>query len=128
MPEILDTITGKILGKALDFSFIQHQVIANNIANINTRDYQPLKMNLTKDFSQLIHELDQGGDINTIKNDIIATKAEIQTESIVNGDRKLLLDEQMIALTQNTLQYQALLSAKSKLGSILKLAISGDRN
>lgn len=123
--EMLSSVTSALIAKALDIAQLQHGLIANNIANAQTEGYRPYRL----DFKTLM------GDLESIveKQNDDSTAAEIRafdSNGYVEVDEmasRVLLDKEMVALTENTVHYQALLTAKSKLGKIMKTAISGAR-
>ena len=122
----LESITGEMVTKALDVTWQNHKVIANNIANIDTAGYKPLNINFGEVFSQLGDLVDSKASdaslrtaINQINSNILPTVDELAT--------KVMLDTEMVKLAENTTRYQALLNAKDLLGSINKIAITGGR-
>ena len=49
----IESITGALLSKSLDASLSIHQVIAHNIANVNSTGFRPLTVN----FEQLLSDM-----------------------------------------------------------------------
>ena len=123
----IESITGQLVSKALDLSLQNHKVIANNIANVDTAGYRPLKMDFETTMGQLQNIAAQNGDIDSVKQAL----SQVSTESSATVDEmavKVSMDQEMVKLAKNTVNYQALLGAKSKLGSLLTMAIRGGRS
>lgn len=105
---------------ALDAASLRHEVIASNIANVNTPEYHALQVN----FEQQLAKSLEGGELyndaslrarlNSVKPEILESKVAFDTAQ---------LDMQMVDLTKNTLRYHALLKGLQDYGSITKLAI-----
>ncbi|ODB95133.1 flagellar basal-body rod protein FlgB [Candidatus Thiodiazotropha endoloripes] len=125
MIENIGGVTSQLVNLALDVASLRQQVIAHNIANANTPGYQPQKVSfenileqasvLTLDTpteQQLTHQL-RSIERKLHNGDLIEN---INTDSIS-------LDEQMVELTETVIQYKALLEARSKFGSLVKMAI-----
>lgn len=120
----LDSITGALIGKSLDASLTVHQVIAHNIANVNSAGFRPL----TVSFDQLIDGMKQAlvneTDVVQLKGRLADLNIEIETDPDADT---VQLDQQMVALAKNTTHYQALLSARSLYGELVSMAIRGGK-
>lgn len=125
--DFLSSITSTMLNKALDVAHLQQQVVAKNVANVDTQNYKPLKV----DFSALMNDI---SNIASREGNEQLRKDELKSVDLsryVTVDDlavKVELDEQIIELNKTMVQYQALLTAKSKLGGIMKTAINGGRS
>jgi flagellar basal-body rod protein FlgB len=125
MSELLDSVTGTMLTKALDVSLAVHQTIANNIANASTVGYQPLKLDFQQVMDGVRTAVDSGAS-DTAVTEILEQldfAPELDLESAL-----VQLDQQMVLLAQNTTHYQALISARGQLGELVNLAIKGGQS
>jgi flagellar basal-body rod protein FlgB len=105
---------------ALDAASLRHQVIANNIANLNTPGFVPSKVNFEQ---QLAFARGASGPLPAS----LSTSVRPFIEGDASADARVSLDMEMVKLAQNTLQYQSLLKALDKRGAILSTAISEGR-
>ena len=127
MIELIGGLTSDLLTKALDRSALEHRLISNNIANVNTPGFRPQ----TTAFSQTLGQLDKifaSGNVSA--KDVEALVADWNPEKDIQIDptqEKVELDREMVNISRNTIHYQALLTAKSGLGDILKSAVRGGR-
>jgi len=123
---ILDGITSALVTKSLDMSVMRHKVIAQNIANVNTVGYEPLKADFSFHLSELEKIVDaDNGEKNATDVRAVDLSNAVAVDSTLD---KVMIDQQMSKLAQNTVNYQALLTAKGKLGSLLSMAIKGGRS
>lgn len=121
---LLENVTNQLVGKALDVVMLNQQVIANNVANVNTQNYQALKVDFDALMADIKEVVQNGGDKEALKSAIQRLDLEqgaITEETIA----RVALDEQMVELTKNSLRYQALLNARGQLGSLVGMAIKG---
>jgi flagellar basal-body rod protein FlgB len=105
---------------ALDAASLRHQVIANNIANANTPGFVPLKVNFEQ---QLAFARGASGGMPAP----LSASVRPFIEADAGAGARVVLDMEMVKLAQNTVQYQSLLRALDKRGSILSTAISEGR-
>lgn len=111
----------QLIASALDASVMRHDAIANNIANINTPGYKPLRVSFEDQLSGLMgmHVLQ---DDNALKAHLETIKPVMyEAAGAKNGTAQL--DMEMVNLTKNTLHYHALLKGRQDYGSIIKMAI-----
>ena len=102
---------------ALDAASLRHQAIANNIANVHSPCYVPLKVNFEEQLAFARGGLD-GTSAGAVKPFL---------EADTSGPARVALDLEMVKLAQNTVHYQALLKALDKRGAILGAAINEGR-
>jgi flagellar basal-body rod protein FlgB len=112
MTEGLEAITTASLRHALDVASLRQQVIASNIANAGSAGYARQSVSFAA-------QLDQLGD-DGLPRIVEARNADGTPEQV-------RLDIEMADMSQNTLQYQALLKALSRHYAILSSAISDGR-
>jgi flagellar basal body rod protein FlgB len=97
---VLDQVSAAMSVKSL-----QHQVIASNIANRDTQGYQRLKL-------QFDHALDQAR--------AVPVTTEMPTANVS-------LEQDLVALSSNTAQYQVLARVLSRYFSIIATITSQNR-
>lgn len=113
-----EAITSVALGWALDAASLRHQLIAANIANANTAGYVPMQASFEM---QLDTIRQQAGRID------VSNAVEMKVEPRLDASglpAKIQLDMEMANLTQNAVQYQALVKGLSKHYAILLSAVS----
>ncbi|MBU6955232.1 flagellar basal body protein [Hahella sp. HN01] len=124
--EFLTSVTSTLLNKSLDAAQLQQRLIAQNVANASTEGYRAMSLNF-KAALQHIDAVANSSLNDADKVDRINNVNFNQFVSLEETAAKVELDEQILALNKNVINYQALLTAKSKLGGIMKLAINGGR-
>lgn len=122
----VENVTMDLLAKALDAAYLNHQVIANNVANVDTQGYHVLKMQFDSAFENVRELLDSGASDSRVEQ---ALKRVDLKGSVVPDETatRVALDQQMVELTKNSLRYEALIGARSVLDSIETEAIKGGR-
>lgn len=119
-------VTSQLVSMALDGALARHAAIATNIANVGTPDYQPVMAR----FDQLVEQLQGRVEDRTLDSSterVVRTlKDSLDSEPVAPDPRagKVELDMQMAYLAKNTLRYQALLTAQSKLSSMRDFVIN----
>jgi flagellar basal-body rod protein FlgB len=118
-------VTAQLVSVALDAALARHAALATNIANAETPGYQPLAAR----FDQLVEQL-QGrvGDRSldaTTERAVRSMRESLDSQPLTADPHatKVELDMQMAGLSRNSLQYQALLTAQSKLMAMEQLVI-----
>lgn len=105
--------TIKLISLALDASLMRETAIANNIANMNTTNYQTIEVN----FEQQLNELDK----NTNSESFHLIHPFYQ-----QSDHHSSIDEQMTLNVQNITHYRALIKGLNQKFAIMKLALEGN--
>jgi flagellar basal-body rod protein FlgB len=119
-------VTSQLVSMALDGALARHAAIATNIANVSTPDYQPVMAR----FDQLVEQLQgrvEDRSLDSATERVVGTlKDSLEREPLALDPRasKVELDVQMAYLAKNTLRYQALLTAQSKLSAMRDFVIS----
>jgi flagellar basal-body rod protein FlgB len=108
---------------ALDAYTLRHQAIAANIANINSEDYRPLRVNFEEQFSLLDLQSPAAG-----KRIASATPLLEEMPRSPDISPSIALDMEIVRLNQNTLKFQALASAVNKSMGLLHLAAREGRS
>ena len=127
----LGGLTGQLVRMALDASLMRHQVIANNIANANTHDYAPVRINFEEQLAlEKVALLDRNSDaMNATRIDDIKARIEpVGLNTPAGVSSSVLVDMEMANMARNVVHYQALLEGRAKKGAIIKMAINGGRN
>ncbi len=116
----IDPATLQLVNRALDAGALRHQAIAQNIANTNVAGAHAMRVQ----FEELL---------GTVQADVAAgrsIKAEDVPAPLLATDvtgHPIALDEEMAAMSSNSLQYQALLRAVGKQLGILSVAVQEGR-
>lgn len=130
MIEDLSGVTGQLIRVALDAAVARHQVIANNIANVDTPGYVPKRLSFEDQLSRFATQMSGSAGDSALKGELDSIAAMLNDGSLVRASAEhegIELDREMVRLTENVLRYQALLEAASKRGAVMRLAISGGR-
>ncbi len=128
MIENIGGVTSQLIGASLDALFMKHQVIANNIANANTFGYTSKTMSFEQQLLTIMNAYSTDNDLSSVKQNIASFREQLSTNEFVSSSSQSVeLDQEVVALTENTLRYQALLTASSKRGDIIKMAIREGR-
>ena len=102
----------ELVSLALDAALMRQTAIANNIANINTPDYQTMEVN----FEQQLNE----NHLNISHEDSDSIKPFYQL-----SDHQSPIEEQMALNVQNMTHYRALIKGLNQKLAIMKLALQG---
>ncbi|NVE01297.1 flagellar basal body protein [Massilia sp. BJB1822] len=121
MVSIIESGTVDLLKLALDASAMRQQATARNIANAGTPGYQRLGVSFESRLGELREALQQG------RRPAMTAAARPQFETLGLPGDMVALDQEMAALSENTLHHQALLKALSRHMSVLGIAVEGRR-
>jgi len=119
------SLPGTLVKLALDMHSVQHNLLATNIANANTQQYHRVTLEFNRiyeDMSKLAEEGDLTAQADNIQANINAS-AYLST----SNEKGVELDRELIGLSENTVQYKALLSALASRGDIMQIAIKGEK-
>lgn len=117
---LIDPATLQLVSKALDACALRHQAIAQNMANASLPGAQAARVQFEELLGPLRASLDAGHGISA--SEVPAARLVLQP-----GERAISLDEEMAALSSNSMQYQALLRAMNRHLGILSVAIQEGR-
>lgn len=124
----LGGVTGTLLVKALDVAALRHSVIANNIANAETEGFRPSRVEFESLLQSALGSETYANDGDRRASKAISTAPQIVVESSSENDGPTsLIQREMVALAKNTLRYQALVTALSRRGDWIGIAIKGGR-
>lgn len=119
----IESITTAALGLALDVASQRQQVIAANIANANTVGYVPQRLSFSEQIEDVQRSLKAGQPLDAYA--LAAFQARLTPVLDAGGQPgKVQLDEEVAALSQNSVQYQALIKGLNRHFSILGMAAS----
>ncbi len=124
--EFLSSVTSSLLNRSLDIAYLRQVVVAQNVANSGAKDYKPVSV----DFGSLMHHLKNINDSHLTDLDKKKAIQDLDLDSYVSTSEmpaQVELDQQIVELNKAVINYQSLLAAKAKLGTLMKSAISGGR-
>lgn len=113
--------------RALDAATLRHAATASNIANASNRNYQPLRVDFEQQLVLARSELLRRDDDAAARRALQNVQPRLESDAFGTA-RKVQLDEEVAKMMQNTVYYQALLTAKGKHSAILRTAIREGRN
>ncbi|MES2538664.1 MAG: flagellar basal body rod protein FlgB [Pseudomonadota bacterium] len=109
---------------ALDAASLRHQAFANNIANANTPGFMPARVNFEEQLGAFRRVL--GGTDAEVSRSLQGVKSFIEQDQSAAGQgaSNVMLDMEVVKLSQNVLHYQTLLRGLNKQMSIISAAIN----
>lgn len=119
-----EAVTTAMLKLALDAASMNHQAIANNIANVNTQGYAPVRVNFEEQLETIRQTLEYGG---KVKPDMLSGIQPVMVRDpmlVGDGDRTTSLDMETAKLAENTVHYEALLKVVGMRMSMVNSAIN----
>ena len=122
---VTSSTTSMLVSLALNAATAKHMALAQNIANVNNEGYRPLQVDFEQQVAMFRDQLlNRGNDaasgraLETLRSGLQITEAP---------EAKVQLDVEVAKMTQNAIHYQTLLAARSKLSSLVRMAISGGK-
>ncbi len=125
-----------VLEKSLDLRARNQQVIAGNMANVDTPGFSARKLSFEEDLRQAINKPQtnnkptnprhipvNGGSLEQIQGRVIRN---VDTSGVGDGNT-VSLDEEMFSLAENQLLYEASTQVLKKKLTLLKYAVSDGR-
>ncbi len=109
-----------LVALALNAATMRHDAISNNIANINTPGYKPLRVSFEEQLKLSLTPSLMRDDV-VVKKTLASLRPEIFEVESVNQINQL--DLEMVEMAKNTLRYETLLKGLSSYGAITKMAI-----
>lgn len=122
----VDPNTLALVSLALDAASLRHQAIANNLANANSADYVPLRVNFEEQLDALRAVANTPGPLPASALAGVQPFVE-RDDAYPAGSVASAIDMEVVRLTQNTVHYQALLRALGKQMAIMQLAVNEGR-
>ncbi len=126
---ITNGMTSNLVHMALDAASVRHVAIASNIANVNTEGYRPLQVSFDEQLSLWRDQLMSRQDTPATMRAMADLRQSLRDTPVTaeSTARQVQLDEEIAKLVRNTVNYQALLTAQSKLTSLIRTAINEGR-
>ena len=109
--------------KLLDATHLRHETLANNLANVETPGFK--RRDLPKTFSVELRRAVERKDFRRVKSLLPRSLEDLQAKPVRMDGNTVQLDEELLAMNRNALNYEYLTQMVS--GSIkeLNLAIKG---
>ena len=126
-----DEKTYTLLKKSLNASVERGRIIANNIANVNTKEYKRHYVSFEENLEESKNKLD----LKTTNEKHITDKAEYgeievkrdEATSMRKDGNNVDIDNEMTNLAGNTLKYNALITELNSRMSLKRYIVSGGR-
>jgi flagellar basal-body rod protein FlgB len=109
-----------LLGRMLDLTQERHRVIAGNIANVNTPNYQRRAYNFN---DSLKYAMEQGS-VNAYRN-VQGFVDRPKTTPVRNNGNNVDIDLEMLNMRENSAYYKTLVELYNKKSGLVKRAITG---
>ena len=109
--------------KMMDVSAMRHAAIASNIANVSTPGYK--RVDLSKSFEGELKARIESRDAAQIASAVPRTEADTLTPSTRADGNNVQIDRELLALSGNTMNFDALTNFASSSFKQLKMAITG---
>ena len=107
--------------KLLDVSLMRHEALTSNIANIETPGYK--RVDIHADFSAAFAEALKSGTVRGVKMPEVVQ--DIAARSQRKDGNNVVLDEELMQMGKNVIEYEALTDFVSGSLRQLRVAISG---
>lgn len=121
---IASIVTIEAARLAMGASSVRQQVISHNIANASTPHHARMKVNFEDALTSAISAAKQAGSAE----EVLAMMARVKPDVVADGSMaRVQLDEEMAALSANSVQYHALAKGVSKYLSIASLIAAAQR-
>ena len=108
----------------MDRSLLKHQAVASNIANIETPGYK--RVDFDSRFEAQLQNMLKSGDIEGLSNFEHKLSVDTQTPSVRPDGNNVQLEDEMLAMNRNALEYEFLSKYMSKSFGRIKTAITGN--
>lgn len=118
----IEGVTTAALSLALDAASLQHRVLAANVANVNTPGYVPMRLRFA---ARIEDGAARRATAATDPASMFAVRMSLQPALDASGAAATVQpDQEVAAMSENALHYQALAAALDKHLSILSSAVS----
>lgn len=113
-----------VLAKSmLDVSVERHRALAGNIANVETPGYR--RVDLASNFEAQMRAAFERGDMDAVRGMKPRLEADESARAIRKDGNNVQLDEEMLKMNQNSLQYEFLANYVGRSMNSIKTAIRG---
>lgn len=116
-----DSLGSSMVKLALDAAVLRHQAIAQNIANLQSEGYVPVKVTFEDELASARRSGARPGDDRRFLESI---RPQVVLQDRAPGPRPQDADTELVALSENIIHYQALLRALSRQLSILSSVVN----
>jgi flagellar basal-body rod protein FlgB len=126
MIDQLSTVTSTAVSVALDALAQRQQLIAANLANVNSANYAARDLKFEDALASALSSMSTDGDeskaaLLQLKNDL--SGGAFVTTSPADAVR---MDAELVRLNETVIRYQALVEGLGKYGSLARMAIAGE--
>ena len=121
MSLVVSDAVSKVLGLALDGVTTRQQVIANNIANVDTPDFRATSV----DFETSLRQAVEGGEMEDPNASAPAIESSLSTTPVGANGNNVDLRKETLAAVQSQYQYQILTRAVNDRFTLMREAIGG---
>jgi len=131
--ELLISRTTKVLSKGIDAASLRQQVIANNIANVDTPGFKRSDIVFASELQNAVRRLDQAVKGNVVLEgsdpvDGVSPRVVQERSTSYRPDgNNVDIDVEMAELAQNTIWYNAMIQQISQRFSTIRTAINEGR-
>lgn len=120
----IESLTTALVSAALDAASLRQQVIASNIANAGRSDYSAQRVSFEASLARAAAR--RGGIDRSEADSPVELHARIEPDRLADSSaRTIRLDEEVGALAQNSMHYQALVRGLGKYLALIAMA-AGD--
>lgn len=122
--------TSQMIGKALDVSAKRHNLIAGNIANMDTIGYKPMDLNFNETLKRAMGEkepdyLDKthSNHLSPVNEEPFSMNGENSEDTDIYHLDSVNIDREMMNLMENNIKYRSTVELKLRKSKILSYAI-----
>jgi flagellar basal-body rod protein FlgB len=114
------------LDAAIGAAGMRHQVLANNIANVNTPGFKRSDVKFDGLLAHALDDANASGNTKAITD--LQPSVTVENNTVMRADgNNVDIDNEMASLAENNVRYNALVQMASKELNILKYVISDGR-
>lgn len=124
--ELFDT-TFRTLDLALGAAGKRQEVLANNLANVNTPGYKRLDVNFDNELAKALDAKRSGDDDDAISGLKHSVSTDSSAVSVRADGNSVDVDQEMAHLAENNIRYNALVQLSAKKIEGLKFVIADGR-
>lgn len=109
--------------KLLDVSHARQQALASNLANVETPGYK--RVDIDTSFEAQLRKVAESDDVKSISELQFRTVTDFQAPSVRADGNNVQIDQEMLRMQKNAVQYEFLANYTANSLNRLKTAISG---
>ncbi len=128
MIDDIQNVTRSLGAKALDAYELRQQVLANNVANASVDGYQPMRVDFEEQLGSLRAAIASGASDQQLEKLVADLRPRVEALGAdpVSGDKQQRIDDAMTLMLQNTVQYEAVLTALARESALTRMAVTGE--